>query len=96
VTGSNNTFLGYNTLMYGASYIVGSIALGANARITGYNQLMVAPNVTQFNISSLIASTETSVGTILEGPHWIPVSLFKVAGGCQSMVMPGDQVLQEL
>jgi hypothetical protein len=31
-----------------------------------------------------------------EGPCWIPVSLFKVARGCQSMVMPGDQVLQEL
>jgi len=46
VTGSNNTFLGYNTLMYGASYVVGSIVLGANARITGFNQLMVAPNVT--------------------------------------------------
>jgi len=63
VTGSNNTFLGYNTSMYGANYIVGSIALGANARITGYNQLMVAPNVTQFNIPSL---TGTSAGTILE------------------------------
>jgi len=32
----------------------------------------------------------------LKGPRWIPVSLFKVAGGSQSMVMPGDQVLQEL
>jgi len=52
--------------MYGASYIVGSIALGANAKVTGYNQLMVAPNVTQFNIPGLTASTGTSTGTILE------------------------------
>jgi len=55
ITGSNNTFLGYNTLMYGATYIVESIALGANARITGYNQFMVAPNITQFNIPGLTA-----------------------------------------
>jgi len=50
ITSNNNTFLGYNTSMYGASYIVGSIALGAGATITGYNQLMAASNVTQFNI----------------------------------------------
>jgi len=66
ITGSNNTFLGYNTLMYGATYIVGSIALGANARITGNNQLMVTPNITQFNIPGLTASTGTGAGTILE------------------------------
>jgi len=66
VTGSNNTSLGYNTSMYGASYIVGSIALGAGARITGYNQFMVAPNITQFNIPGLTTSTGTSAGTILE------------------------------
>jgi len=52
--------------MYGASSIVGSIALGANARIMGYHQLMVAPNVTQFNIPGLTASTGTGAGTILE------------------------------
>jgi len=46
VTGSNNTLLGYNTSML-ASYILGSIALGAGTKITGYNQLMVAPNITQ-------------------------------------------------
>jgi len=44
-----------------ASYILGSIA-----KITGYNQLMVAPNVTQFNVLGLTASTGTRVGTILE------------------------------
>jgi len=66
VVGNNNTFLGYNTSMYGANYIVGSIALGANAKFTGYNQLMVTPNVTQFNIPGLIALTGTGVGTILE------------------------------
>jgi len=53
VVGSNNTFLGYSTSMNGADYTIGSIALGANARITGYNQLMVDPNVTQFNIPGL-------------------------------------------
>jgi len=41
VTGSNNTFLGYNTSMYGADYIIGSIALGAGATITANNQFMV-------------------------------------------------------
>jgi len=66
ITGNNNTFLGHNTSMYGASYIVGSIALGAGTKITGYNQLMVASNVTQFNIPGLVASTGTSAGTILE------------------------------
>jgi len=65
-TGNNNTFLEYNTSMYGANYIVGSIALGAGAKVTGYNQLMVASNVTQFNIPGLVASTGTSAGTILE------------------------------
>jgi len=53
VTGSNNIFLGY-------SYIIGSIASGANARITGYNQLMVYPNITQFNIPSLRLATPFS------------------------------------
>jgi len=65
VTGSNNTLLGYNTSM-SASYILGSIALGAGTEITGYNQLMVTPNVTQFNIPGLAASTGTGAGTILE------------------------------
>jgi len=66
ITGNNNTFLRYNTSMYRASYIVGSIALAAGAKITGYNQLMVASNVTQFNIPGLVASTGTGAGTILE------------------------------
>jgi len=65
VVGNNNTFLGYNTSML-ASYILGSIGLGAGTTITGYNQLMVAPNVTQFNIPGLTASTGTGTGTILE------------------------------
>jgi len=64
VTGSNNTFLGYNTLMYGASYIVGSIALGAGAKVTGYYQFKVASNVTQFNIPGLTPLTGTCMGTI--------------------------------
>jgi len=66
VVGNNNTFLRYNTSMYGANYIIGSIALGAGAKVTGYNQFMVASNVTQFDIPGLVASTGTSVGTILE------------------------------
>jgi len=65
-TGSNNTFLGSNTSMYEANYVNGSIALGSGATITGYNQLMVATNVTQFNIPGLAASTGTGAGTILE------------------------------
>jgi hypothetical protein len=65
VTGSNNTLLGYNTSML-ASYILGSIALGAGTKTTGYNQLMVAPNVTAFNIAGLAALTGTGTGTILE------------------------------
>jgi len=64
VVGNNNTFLGYNTSMYGANYIVGSIALGAGAKVTGYKQFMVASNVTQFNIPGLTPLTGTSVGTI--------------------------------
>jgi len=63
---SNNTFLGSGTSMYGANYVEGSIALGSGATITGYNQLMVATNVTQFNIPGLAASTGTCAGTILE------------------------------
>jgi len=47
-------------------YYNGSIALGAGAVITNYNQLMVAPNVTAFNMTSLASSTGTSAGTILE------------------------------
>jgi len=47
-------------------YYNGSIALGAGATITNYNQLMIAPNVTQFNVAGLVASTGTSAGTILE------------------------------
>jgi len=35
----------------------GSIALGAGATIIGYNQLIVATNVTQFNTASLAPST---------------------------------------
>jgi len=66
ITGNNNTFLGYNTSMYAASYIDGSIALGTGAKVTGYNQFMIPPNVTQFNIPGLTASFGTGVGTILE------------------------------
>jgi len=66
VTGSNNTFLGANTQLSGATYDVGSIALGAGATINKENQLMVASNVTSFNISGLTASTGTGEGTILD------------------------------
>jgi len=65
--GSNNTFLGSNTdFTPRVGYYNGSIALGSGAIITGYNQLMVAPNVTAFNMAGLAASTGTGVGTILE------------------------------
>jgi len=47
-------------------YYNGSIALGAGATITGYNQLMVTPNVTQFNMTGLAASTGMGASTILE------------------------------
>jgi len=66
VTGSNNTFLGANTRFTGATYNVGSIALGAGATINKENQLMVASNVAYFNISGLVPSTGTGEGTILE------------------------------
>jgi len=66
ITGSNNTFLGYNTsLASGKIYLSGSVALGSGATITDYNQLVVASNVTSFNMSGLAASTD-STGTILE------------------------------
>ena len=42
------------------------MALGSGATITTYNQLVVAPNVTLFNIPGLAASTGTGAGTILE------------------------------
>jgi len=65
--GSNNTFLGSNTaLKPQVGYYNGSIALGAGAVITNYNQLMVATNVTAFNMVSLAPSTGTGTGTILE------------------------------
>jgi len=66
ITGSNNTFLGYNTsLTPGKIYLSGSVALGSGATISDYNQLAVASNVTSFNMSGLTASTD-STGTILE------------------------------
>jgi len=65
--GSNNTFLGSNTAFRpGVGYYNGSIALGAGAVITNFNQLMVATNFTAFNMAGLAASTGTSAGTILE------------------------------
>jgi len=65
-TGSNNTFLGANTQFKGATYISGSIALGEGVVVNGYNQLMVASNVTSSNISGLTSSTGSGEGTILE------------------------------
>jgi hypothetical protein len=47
VVSNNNTFLGYN------------ISLGAGSKVTRYNQLMVATNVTQLGLTAL-------TGTILE------------------------------
>jgi len=64
-TSSNNTFLGSNTNFEVATYINGSIALGAGAKITGFNQLMVASNVNSFNIFGLTPSTN-SMGTIIK------------------------------
>jgi len=52
--GSNNTFLGSNTdFKPGVCYYSGSIALGSGAIINNYNQLMVASNVTAFNVAGL-------------------------------------------
>jgi len=65
--GSNNTFLSCNVqLKLGQSLISGSIALGSNAIINNYNQLMVAPTITSFNISGLTTSMGTGEGTIRE------------------------------
>jgi len=65
--GSNNTFLESNTdFTPGVGYYNGSIALGSGAIVNNYNQLIVAPNVTAFNIAGLAASTGTGVDTILE------------------------------
>jgi len=67
MNGSNNTFLGSNTgFKAGITYYSSSIALSACATITNYNQLMVASNVTAFNMAGLAASTGTGGGTILE------------------------------
>jgi len=49
-TGSNYTFLGANTQFKGPTYISRSIALAEGEAVNGYNQLMVASNVTSFNI----------------------------------------------
>jgi len=65
--GSNNTFLGSNTdFTPRVGYYNGSIALVSGAIVDNYNQLMVAPNVTTFNIAGLAASRGTGAGTILE------------------------------
>jgi len=65
--GSNNTFLGSNTdFTPGVGYYSGSIALGSGAIIDNYNQLMVTPNITTFNMAGLAALTGTGTGTILE------------------------------
>jgi len=67
MNGSNNTLLGYNTAFKsGLTYYSGSIALGTGATITNYDQLMVASNVTSFNMAGLAALTGTGGGTILE------------------------------
>jgi len=64
--GWTHSLLGANTQFEGATYISGSIALGEGAVINGYNQLMVASNVTSFNISGLTPSPGSREGTILE------------------------------
>jgi len=64
--GSNSTFLGSNTTFKpGVGYYNELIALGAKAVITNYNQLIVASNVTAFNMAGLAPSTGTSTGTWL-------------------------------
>jgi len=66
ISGSNNTFLGANTALAPVQiYLSGSIAPGEGVIMSDYNQLMVASNVTSFNISGLAASGD-STGTILE------------------------------
>jgi len=65
--GSNNTFLGTNTKLQPGQQLIGDpIALGAGVVISNYNQLMVASNVTSFNISGLTSSTGSREGTISE------------------------------
>jgi len=82
--GSNNTFLGSNTdFKPGVGYYNGSIALGSGAIITNYNQLMVAPNVTAFNMAGLAASTGTGKGTILE--FNLDGNILPTAGTCKTV-----------
>jgi len=82
-TGSNSTFLGSNTdFKSGVSYYNGLIELGAGVTITGYNQLMVATNVTQFSILGLAASTGTGAGTILE---YFAGNILPIAGTCKTV-----------
>jgi len=56
----------YSSFGSRVGYYNRSIALGSGAAITNYNQLVVAPNVTAFNMVSLAPSTGTGAGTILE------------------------------
>jgi len=54
--GSNNTFLGSNTdFTPGVGYYSGSIALGSDAIIDNYNQLMVASNVTTISSTTVFS-----------------------------------------
>jgi len=63
---NNNTFLGTITQFMGGTYMNSSIGLGEGVIVSGYNQFMVALNITSFNISGLAASTGSGEGTILE------------------------------
>jgi len=63
--GYDNTVVGNNTNVY-ADYCSESIVLGAWCTNTASNQLYVSPSITLFNISGLITSMGTGVGTIME------------------------------
>jgi len=84
MNGSNNTFLGSNTgFKAGITYYSSSIALGAGATITNYNQLLVSSNITAFNMAGLTPSTGTGTGTILESSNVLPMAgTYKTVAFC--------------
>jgi len=73
VSGSNNTFLGANTQLSGATYDVGSIALGSGATINKENQLMVPLVKNQWNCCS----------TYRIGLELVKVGPYRAVMGCR-------------
>jgi len=64
VTGNDDTIVGNNTEVF-SSDCSESIVLGARCTNTASNQLYISPSITNFNISGLAPSTD-STGAILE------------------------------